>query len=125
VRSSSIGKLLIRDSLSGDAMHAAMDQALAGVAEVTHSMGDNEGLLEVSAAGVTKAHTLKILCDRWGIAAAEVVAFGDGLNDVPMLAWAGQSYAVADAHPAAAAVATGTVGTVADDGVATWLTTHL
>jgi HAD superfamily hydrolase (TIGR01484 family) len=120
-----VGKLLIRDSLTGDEMHAALDPALSGLAEVTHSMADNAGLLEVSAPGVTKAHTLRLLCDRWGIDASEVVAFGDGLNDVPMLLWAGQSFAVADAHPAAVAVADGTVAPVTLDGVAGWLEHHL
>jgi hypothetical protein len=120
-----IGKLLVRDSLTGDEMHAALDPAVSGMAEVTHSAAGNAGLLEISAPGVTKAHGLQVLCDRWGVAAADVVAFGDGLNDVPMLLWAGQSYAVADAHPAAVAVASGTVPTVTDDGVAAWLETHL
>jgi HAD superfamily hydrolase (TIGR01484 family) len=113
-----IGKLLVRDDLTGDEMHALVEPALAGLAQVTHSVGDNEGLIEVSAPGVTKAHTLQVVADEWGIDAAEVVAFGDGLNDVEMLAWAGRSYAMANAHPAALAVAGGVVPPVQDDGVA-------
>ena len=42
-------------------------------------------LLEISAAGVTKASTLALLCDRLGVDAADVVAFGDMPNDLPML----------------------------------------
>ena len=56
-------------------------------------------LLEISAPGVTKASTLALLCADLGIDAADVIAFGDMPNDLPMLGWAGTSYAMADAHP--------------------------
>ena len=39
-------------------------------------------------------------------------------NDVPMLRWAGRSYAVANAHPAAQAAADHVVGSNDDDAVA-------
>ncbi len=61
-----------------------------------------DGLVEISAAGVTKAAALARVCDRLGVAAEDVVAFGDMPNDLPMLAWAGTSYAVANAHPSRA-----------------------
>ena len=34
-----------------------------------------------------------------GLGAEDVVAFGDMPNDLPMLEWAGTSYAMANAHP--------------------------
>ena len=64
-----------------------------------------DGLVEISAAGVTKAAALARVCDRLGVAAADVVAFGDMPNDLPMLAWAGTSYAMANAHPTVLAAA--------------------
>lgn len=88
---------------------------LPGVA-VSHSGG--AGLLEVSAAGVDKATALAAWCAERGVGAAEVVAFGDAPNDVPMLAWAGRSFAVANAHPEAAAAASDSSASNADDGVA-------
>jgi hydroxymethylpyrimidine pyrophosphatase-like HAD family hydrolase len=39
------------------------------------------------------------LCEQRGISRHEVIAFGDMPNDLPMLAWAGHSVAVANAHP--------------------------
>ena len=39
-------------------------------------------------------------------------------NDVPMLRWAGRSYAVANAHPAAQAAADEVVGSNDEDAVA-------
>lgn len=66
---------------------------------VTHSfVGHSYGLLEVSAPGVTKASTLARLCEELGIAATEVVAFGDMPNDQAMLAWAGRGFVVANGH---------------------------
>ena len=56
-------------------------------------------LVEMSGPGVTKASTLELLCEELEVTSEEVVAFGDMPNDLPMLAWAGTSFAMADAHP--------------------------
>ena len=66
----------------------------------THSQVGAFGLVEVSAAGVTKATMLQRCCARLGIDAHQVAAFGDMPNDVDMLSWAGMPYVVANAHPA-------------------------
>ncbi|MCD0442768.1 Cof-type HAD-IIB family hydrolase [Glycomyces sp. A-F 0318] len=94
---------------------AARGLDLAGV-DLSHSGG--AGLLEIGPAGVTKAGTLAAWCAGRGIGPEAVVAFGDAPNDVPMLAWAGRSFAVANAHPEAAAAATDRCGSNLDDGVA-------
>lgn len=75
-------------------------------------------LLEISGYGVTKASTLEALCVQQGIAAAEVVAFGDMPNDLPLLAWAGTSYAMENAHPTVRAIADRIAPTNDADGVA-------
>ncbi|MEU3657315.1 HAD hydrolase family protein [Streptomyces sp. NPDC032161] len=75
-------------------------------------------LLEASGPGVSKASTLALCCAERGISPAEVVAFGDMPNDVEMLRWAGRSYAMGNAHPAALAAATGRTTTNGEDGVA-------
>jgi Cof subfamily protein (haloacid dehalogenase superfamily) len=90
--------------------------ALAGEdAVVTYS---GNVLLEVSGAGVSKASTLEALCREQGHAAAEVLAFGDMPNDVPMLTWAGHGVAVGNAHEQVLAVADEVTATNDDDGVA-------
>ncbi|MGH3496499.1 MAG: HAD family hydrolase [Nocardioidaceae bacterium] len=76
------------------------------------------GLAEISAAGVTKAAALASWCTDLGIDQGEVWAFGDMPNDLPMLAWAGRSYAVANAHPDVLAMADRRCGSNDDDGVA-------
>ena len=74
--------------------------------------------VEISAAGITKASALAGLCDRLGIAASQVIAFGDMPNDLPMLAWAGCSVAVANAHPDVLAAVDTVTAANEDDGVA-------
>ena len=47
-----------------------------------------------------------------------MVAFGDMPNDLPMLEWAGTSYAMANAHPSVRALADHVAPSHDDDGVA-------
>jgi Cof subfamily protein (haloacid dehalogenase superfamily) len=113
-------KLLARGARRDpDEFTALITGAVDGLVEVTHS--STTGLVEMSATGVTKATGLAALTDRLGIAAADVLAFGDMPNDVPMLRWAGRGIAVANAHPAARAAADGYTLSNVDDGVAAYL----
>jgi Cof subfamily protein (haloacid dehalogenase superfamily) len=112
-----IVKLLVWSASStSDELVAAADAAVGAHAECTHSGGTST--LEVSAAGVSKASSLAGLCAARGIAAADVVAFGDMPNDLQMLSWAGASYAVANAHPQVLAQASGRTAANDEDGVA-------
>jgi Cof subfamily protein (haloacid dehalogenase superfamily) len=92
------------------------DEVIADRASVTHS--SSFGLLEIAAPGVTKASGLAELAENRGIKAEEVAAIGDMPNDIPMLLWAGTSYAVGNAHPAAIAAADAVVGSNEQDAVA-------
>jgi Cof subfamily protein (haloacid dehalogenase superfamily) len=110
-------KLLAKDrAADADAFLAAATVLVGDRATITHS--SSFGLLEISAPGVTKATGLAELADRHGVAAHEVLAVGDMPNDLPMLQWAGRSYAVANAHPAVVEVADEVVGSNDDDAVA-------
>jgi Cof subfamily protein (haloacid dehalogenase superfamily) len=62
-------------------------------------------LLEFNAPDATKGTAIAAVAGHYGIARDEVVAFGDGLNDIAMLAWAGCGVALAHAQPAARAAA--------------------
>ncbi len=78
-------------------------------------------LVEISAAGVTKATTLASLAAELGAGPQDVIAFGDMPNDLPLLEWAGTSYAMANAHPLVIELADHTAPHNDDDGVATVL----
>jgi Cof subfamily protein (haloacid dehalogenase superfamily) len=103
--------------LDSDQMLAIARPAVADLAEVVHSDPANH-LLEISARGVTKASALAWLAESLQVDAADVVAFGDMPNDVPMLAWAGSGYAMAGGHPDAIAAAAAQAPPCTQDGVA-------
>jgi hydroxymethylpyrimidine pyrophosphatase-like HAD family hydrolase len=107
-------KLLVQHAeLDSDALLTAVRTALESALKVdprhrglmpTHSgvarRGTREaGLVEISAPGVSKASMLERCCERLGVAARDVAAFGDMPNDVDMLSWAGIPRVVANAHP--------------------------
>lgn len=109
-------KLLVRGGgLAADAFVDAAVTVVGDRVNVTHS---SFPLLEISALEVTKASTLALIAERLGAAPEHVVAFGDMPNDLPMLSWAGLSYAMADAHPAVLACASHVAPGHDDDGVA-------
>jgi Cof subfamily protein (haloacid dehalogenase superfamily) len=78
----------------------------------------NPTYLEVTANGVDKAATLRRFCASNGVAAPEVLAVGDGPNDLPLFAAAGVSAAPANARPEVLAAADVVVASNDDDGVA-------
>lgn len=113
-----LAKLLARhEDMNPDELLAkARSVVTSDLAMLTHSSRDR--LLEISAAGVSKATTLAALCEEHGYDAQAVVAFGDMINDLPMLAWAGHSVAVANAHPDVLAAVDEVTASNDDDGVA-------
>jgi Cof subfamily protein (haloacid dehalogenase superfamily) len=98
------------DGLVEHAQRVAGDEAV-----VTWS---TRQVVEVSAAGVTKAYALERVCARLGVEAAEVIAIGDRPNDLTMLAWAGIGVAVANADAEVLAAADEVTATNEQDGVA-------
>ena len=110
-------KLLARhERMDPEAFWADVERLVGDV--VTTTWSSVGALVEISAAGVTKASTLALLCEELGIAAEEVVAFGDMPNDLPMLEWAGTSYAMANGHPSVVDLADRRAPSNEEDGVA-------
>jgi len=110
-------KLLARvEGTRSDDLLARAREVIGELAECTHSSRD--GLVEISASGVSKASGLAVLADEWGIEAPDVIAFGDMPNDLPMLAWAGRSVAMGNAHPDVIEAADEVTASNDDDGVA-------
>ncbi len=93
---------------------AARELAVPGC----HPTFSGASFLEVGPAGVTKATGLERLCRRRGIEASDVVAFGDNINDVEMLAWAGLGVAMGNAAPEAKAAAHRVTASNDEDGIA-------
>jgi HAD superfamily hydrolase (TIGR01484 family) len=106
-------------TLDPDDFRARTVDAVGTTATATWTI---DRLMEISAVGVTKGGALSALCERLGVGAEEVVAFGDMPNDLAMLSWAGTSYAVANAHDSVLAAADHVAPPNSEDGVAVTLT---
>jgi hydroxymethylpyrimidine pyrophosphatase-like HAD family hydrolase len=79
--------------------------------------------LDLSPVGVSKASGLQIVCDKLGVDAADVLAIGDGRNDIEMLRWAGRGVAMGQSVEDVRAAADHVTGTVYEDGAAQELST--
>lgn len=93
--------------------------------KISHAVGHKavpcySGLafIELAAGQVTKATALELLASDLGITASEVASFGDNHNDLPMLDWAGVSFAMANATDDAKLAADEVIGSNDDDGLA-------
>ncbi|MCA0296632.1 MAG: Cof-type HAD-IIB family hydrolase [Actinobacteria bacterium] len=86
--------------LDSDALCDRAARVVADRLTLTFAMvSSSYGMLELTAPGVSKASTLARLCAALGVAASDVVAFGDMPNDLAMLTWAGRGFVVANGHP--------------------------
>lgn len=79
---------------------------------------ENHQEINICAPDVDKVDALQFLCQSLNIGPESVMALGDGLNDVKMLAWAGTGIAMGDGDPACRSVARYVTPPGSDDPVA-------
>ena len=87
---------------------------LKGEIEPTTS---GHGSIDLIVPGCHKASGLKRLVERWGIRPEQCAAFGDGGNDIEMLRYVGESYAMANASEEVKKVAKHICPSNDEDGV--------
>ncbi|HLR83616.1 MAG TPA: HAD hydrolase family protein, partial [Nocardioidaceae bacterium] len=68
---------------------------------------------------------LQVVTDRLGLTADDVLAIGDGDNDVEMLRWAGRGVAMGQAPVAVQEVADDVTETIDNDGAAREIARYL
>lgn len=78
--------------------------------------------LEIMPRRATKAHAARQLAQMLGC--TRIVAFGDGVNDLPLFEAADECYAVANADERLKTRASGVIASNDEDGVAQWLAAH-
>lgn len=83
-----------------------------------HVTSSGIDFVEATPPGGSKGAALARLCAELDIVAEEVVAFGDNLNDLTMIEWAGRGIAMANAEDAVKAIADEVTSTNVDFGVA-------
>ena len=110
-------KLLIIDSSAenADRLQAELRAACPRGASFLKS---KPHYIEVMPEGVDKGAALRQLAELLGLVPEEVMAFGDGQNDVPMLRFAGAGYAMANASCEVRACTPNIAPPNTDDGVA-------
>lgn len=121
------------DELEADKVVFAADARTASIEKeildrhpslVTYLWGD--GFLEVTGADADKGGALRLIAELLGVPREATIAFGDGLNDVTMIGWAGHGVAVGDyAHRGVLAGASERIPSPEDGGVAEWIESNL
>ncbi len=74
--------------------------------------------MDLSPVGVSKASGLRYVAEQLGIGAEDVLAIGDGRNDIEMLTWAGRGVAMGQAVQEVRDAADDVTGPVDEDGAA-------
>ena len=100
------------------ALYGPITAAVAAVAPGTVATASNSRMFEFNAPGAHKGAALAKLAAHLGFGIENVMAFGDGLNDLTMVRDAGLGVAVANAVPEVLAAAKFIAPSNDDDGVA-------
>ncbi len=114
-----VTRVIIRDPQSSADDFVAMGEQV-GLHGINYFVGYT-AWLDLAPEGVSKASALADVAAVLGVAQADVLAIGDGRNDVEMLRWAGRGVAMGQAPDEVKAVADHVSGTLAEDGAATEL----
>lgn len=111
-----VTRIILRDPKASDQDFIELAQHL-GLHGVTYFVGWS-AWLDIAPQGVNKATALAEVAADLGIAAEDVLAFGDGRNDLEMLRWAGRGVAIGDAPPEVQQAANAVADLFADGGPA-------
>ncbi|MDR0415890.1 MAG: Cof-type HAD-IIB family hydrolase [Propionibacteriaceae bacterium] len=109
-----VSRIIVRDPAATSAEFLDFCRRL-DLRELSYFIGWTNWL-DVASADVDKAAGLEVAADRLGVSRADVLALGDGLNDIELLAWAGRGVAMGQAPDALKQVADAVTGAFADGG---------
>jgi Cof subfamily protein (haloacid dehalogenase superfamily) len=107
--------LVLPTEAETDATIAAIE---AHFGERVYATKSHPNFAEVINPQVNKGVALAAVAAHYGIAQAETMAVGDGMNDLPMLEWAGLGVAMGQAYPQVHAAADVVTASLAEDGLA-------
>ena len=111
-----VTRVIIRDpEASEQDFHRLAEDA--GLHDISYFIGWT-AWLDLAPKGVSKASGLEQVVTRLGLGAQDVLAIGDGRNDIEMLRWAGRGVAMGQASPDVIEAADDVTASVHDDGAA-------
>ncbi|GAB7005033.1 HAD family hydrolase [Nocardioides sp. AN3] len=111
-----VSRVIIRDPAATADEFVALGREL-GLQGTSYVVGWT-AWLDLAAVGVSKASGLSYVVDQLGLEPSDVLAIGDGRNDVEMLEWAGRGVAMGHAPEEVREIADDVTGSVDDDGAA-------
>jgi hydroxymethylpyrimidine pyrophosphatase-like HAD family hydrolase len=111
-----VTRVIVRDPTRSDEDFVTLARHL-GLHGVTYFVGWS-AWLDIAPEGVNKATGLAEVAAGFGVSAADVLAFGDGRNDIEMLRWAGRGVAMGDAPDEVKAAADDVTESIDRDGPA-------
>ena len=104
---------------------AAVARAMGELSLPVSCFRSSPEVLELVPPGVDQGTGLARAADRLGIPREEVIAVGDGENDIPMLRWAGLGAAMGNAPEAVKAAADIVIPPCGEDGAAWLMETYM
>ena len=111
---------IIKAAICYDRPHEIMDMVYVlerELGDVFSFMPSGNTWIDVTPRGISKATGLEALLGYYGIDRADVVAFGDSMNDYAMLRYVGHPYVMGNARYAVKQIAEKVVGTNVEHGV--------
>jgi HAD superfamily hydrolase (TIGR01484 family) len=114
--SAPVSRVIIRDpqATAEDFLAMAADLGLHG----TDYVVGWTAWLDLAPVGVSKSSGLQYVAERLGIGAGDVLAIGDGRNDIEMLTWAGRGVAMGQSVQEVQDAADAVTAPVDEDGAA-------
>lgn len=100
-----------------DETYNIIDDLTAEFGDVVQSVTSGHGNIDVIKKNTNKGTAMKYLLERWGLSPDNLMAFGDGGNDIEMLKLAKYSYAMDNASPDAKEAAKYLAKSNNEDGV--------
>jgi Cof subfamily protein (haloacid dehalogenase superfamily) len=111
-----VTRVIIRDPHSSEEEFLALAEKL-GLHGTNYFIGWT-AWLDIAPEGISKASALADVAEELGVAQADVLAIGDGRNDIEMLGWAGRGVAMGQAPLEVQEAADDVTETADNDGVA-------
>jgi hydroxymethylpyrimidine pyrophosphatase-like HAD family hydrolase len=111
-----VTRVILRDPTRSEEDFLALARHL-GMHGMTYFVGWGTWL-DIAPDGVNKATALAEVAAGYGVRATDVLAFGDGSNDIEMLRWAGRGVAMGNASDEVKAAADDVTKTIDDGGPA-------
>jgi Cof subfamily protein (haloacid dehalogenase superfamily) len=111
-------EVLLTTSLDHDHLQRVFDRARVKFGDRARVLFTHPFGMDFLSQKATKSRSLAWLADHIGVTQQEVMAIGDGHNDVDMLAWAGLGVAMGDGKPEAKAAADAIAPSFSEDGAA-------